>query len=68
MSNDSVMGSAAVAGSKEEALVTALKCAKGYLINASIDLVSGAPKTTAMKTINGGVDLINAALKAAGQE
>lgn len=43
-------------------LKTALSAAKGYLMNASIDLQTGASKATAIKTIEGGIRLIDKAL------
>ena len=44
------------------ALVTALEAACGYLLNAKIDLETGAPKKTALQTIEGGLKLVRAAL------
>jgi hypothetical protein len=35
-----------------------LSAASGYLKNAAIDLETGAPKTTALATIRGGIELI----------
>lgn len=50
---------------KEEydALITALKGARSYLLNAKIDLQSGAPKRTALMTIEGGYRLVSEALR-----
>lgn len=51
-------------------LVEALFCASCYLLNAKIDLSTGATKATAIKTIDGGLKLIDADLtkaKEAGQ-
>ena len=44
------------------ALAAALRAAKGYLMNARIDLETGATKRTAINTINGGVKVIDEAL------
>jgi len=43
-------------------LLAALSAAKGYLLNAKIDLETGAPKRTAIATISGGIRMIDAAL------
>jgi hypothetical protein len=43
------------------ALKTALSSAEGYLLNAAIDLETGAPKRTALATINGGLRLVREA-------
>jgi hypothetical protein len=57
-----------VSDSKVE-LLAALKAACGYLMNARIDLMTGAPKKTAMMTIDGGLSVVRAALaKAEGRE
>lgn len=45
------------------ALLHALKAAAGYLLNAKIDLQSGAPKRTALQTIEGGLRLVEVALE-----
>lgn len=47
-------------------LVAALKAAEGYLLNAKIDLETGAPKRTAIQTIEGGLKVVRAALAKAG--
>lgn len=47
-------------------LIAALKMAKGYLTNASIDLKTGAPKRTAIATVEGGIAAIDAVLAKAG--
>jgi hypothetical protein len=47
-------------------LVKALESAMGYLLNAEIDLATGAPKKTAVATIQGGLRMIRAALEKAG--
>lgn len=47
-----------------ERLRKALSSAAGYLLNAKIDLETGAPKRTAINTIEGGLCLVEAALKA----
>lgn len=46
-----------------ERLRAALKAASGYLLNARIDLETGAPKRTAIQTIDGGLTVVRAALK-----
>lgn len=46
-------------------LIDALKAAIGYLTNARIDLETGAPKATAIATINGGLDVVRAAINKA---
>lgn len=43
-------------------LRTALSAASGYLLNAKIDLETGAPKRTAIATIEGGLKVVRAAL------
>lgn len=43
-------------------LEEALRAATGYMTNAAIDLDTGAPKKTALATINGGIKLARAAL------
>jgi hypothetical protein len=45
-------------------LRAALSAASGYLMNAKIDLQTGAPKTTAIRTIEGGLKVVLAALDA----
>lgn len=47
---------------ENEKLREALGAAKGYLINAHIDLETGTRKATAIATIEGGVRVIDAAL------
>lgn len=42
-----------------------LRAAIGYLLNAKIDLESGCTKTTAIKTIEGGIKRFRAVLDAA---
>jgi hypothetical protein len=39
-----------------------LSAAKGYLMNAKIDLETGCPKSTAIRTLEGGIARINATL------
>ena len=39
-----------------------LKALKGYLLNAKIDLETGAPKRTAIQTIEGGIRLADEAI------
>ena len=48
---------------REEQLEKALKAAKGYLLNARIDLETGCPKKTAIQTIDGGIKMIDEVLK-----
>lgn len=43
-------------------LTKALEAAAGYLMNAAIDLNTGAPKRTALATIEGGIKVVRAAL------
>lgn len=43
-------------------LLNALKAATGYLLNAKIDLSTGCTKATAIKTIEGGLKVIEAAV------
>jgi hypothetical protein len=43
-------------------LYKALSAAAGYLRNAQIDLETGAPKATALRTIKGGLKLVEDAL------
>lgn len=40
---------------QRDALLAALRAAGGYLRNAHIDLATGAPKATALRTIEGGL-------------
>ena len=50
-------------------LLAALNAARGYLLNAKIDLETGAPKKTALNTIEGGLRMIDAAFdKATGRD
>lgn len=51
-----------------EELVKGLGAASGYLLNAKIDLETGAPKRTALQTINGGLDLVRDLLTRAKSE
>ena len=48
--------------SREAALREALEKACGYLTNAAIDLQTGAPKRTALNTIEGGLKMVRDAL------
>lgn len=48
--------------SREAALREALEKASGYMTNAAIDLQTGAPKRTALNTIEGGLKMVRAAL------
>jgi hypothetical protein len=38
-----------------EHMAKEMKASLGYMMNAAIDLETGAPKTTALRTINGGI-------------
>ena len=50
-------------------LLAALKSVTGYLLNGKIDLETGAPKRTALTTIDGGLTLARAAIaKAQGEQ
>jgi hypothetical protein len=51
-----------VHGDEGETLYEALSASAGYLRNAAIDLETGAPKATALRTINGGLKRVEAAL------
>lgn len=42
--------------------LAALKASLGYLLNAKIDLETGAPKKTAIQTLDGGIARVRAAL------
>lgn len=46
----------------EAELLKALNAATGYLMNAKIDLETGAPKRTAIMTIEGGLRVVRAAI------
>ena len=48
-----------------EHLAKALSAAIGYMRNAKIDLETGAPKATAIRTIEGGIKRAEAALEEA---
>lgn len=48
-------------------LLAALKAAAGYMTNAAIDLQTGAPKRTALATINGGIAATAASIAKAEQ-
>lgn len=47
---------------EEPNLLQALQAAAGYLRNAKIDLETGCTKATAIKTIEGGLRLVEAAI------
>lgn len=49
----------------EEIMFAALNAAAGYLRNAQIDLETGAPKATAIRTIKGGLVRVESAIRAA---
>jgi hypothetical protein len=57
-----------VHGHQGETLLDALNASAGYLRNALIDLETGAPKTTAVRTIRGGLARVESALAAAARE
>lgn len=59
-----VILSADVAGD----IIRALKASEGYLLNAKIDLETGAPKRTAINTIDGGLNVVRAALASIQKE
>ena len=48
--------------SREAALRETLEKASGYMTNAAIDLQTGAPKRTALNTIEGGLKMVRDAL------
>lgn len=52
-----------VESTAELELLEALKMAKGYMVNAAIDLNTGAPKKTALATLNGGLVRVDEAIK-----
>lgn len=43
-------------------LLAALKAAEGYLLNAKVDLETGAPKRTAINTVEGGLRIVREAI------
>lgn len=50
-------------------LLEALNAASGFLLNAKIDLETGASKQTAINTIEGGLKIVRAAIaKATGEQ
>jgi len=49
-------------------LLAALKASAGYLRNARIDLETGATKATAVRTIDGGLRIVEAAIAKATAE
>lgn len=53
------------AEARAAAMLKALKCAEGYLLNAKIDLETGATKRTALNTIEGGLRMVRDAITAA---
>ena len=59
---------AKVAEAEVERLRDSLDTALGHLLNAEIDLRTGAPKQTAINTIRGGIKRIRAALKGCNDE
>lgn len=52
----------------EDDLVTALKAASGYLMNARIDLETDTKRATAIRTIDGGLKIVRKALAKADDE
>lgn len=58
-----MMDEASAKDAEIDRLRKALASAKGYLLNAKIDLQTGAPKRTAIMTIDGGLKMVDAALK-----
>lgn len=55
-----------VAEARVQQLEKALSASLGYMLNAAIDLETGAPKRTALNTINGGIKLVREALGQSG--
>lgn len=53
---------AEAAEAREKELQKHLSAALGYMLNAHIDLATGAAKKTAMDTLDGGIARIRAAL------
>lgn len=49
-------------------LLAALNAAAGYLLNAKIDLETGATKRTAIQTIEGGLKVVRAAIAKATEQ
>lgn len=47
-----------------EMLTREINAALGYMLNAKIDLETGAPKRTALMTLSGGIKRVRAAIKA----
>ena len=54
------------ANAERDAVIKALSASVGYLLNAKIDLETGATKATAVKTIEGGISMAREALAKAG--
>lgn len=52
----------------DNALYEALAKAKGYMLNARIDIETGTKRSTAIATLDGGLKMIDAALKSARGE
>lgn len=60
---------ALIAAARENTRLRAeLSAANGYLLNAKIDLETGAPKRTALATIEGGLRRVRAALNLLHEE
>ena len=47
---------------ERDELLTALKTASAYMLNAKIDFQTGVPEKTATDTIEGGLKLVGAAI------
>jgi hypothetical protein len=48
--------------SQRDAALKALKAAKGYMLNAKIDLETGTKKATTLTTLEGGLRMVEAAI------
>jgi len=49
-------------------MVDELKASLGHLLNAKIDLETGAPKATAIRTLDGGISRARAAIARATEQ
>jgi len=58
----------AISQETAKALYEALEAATGYMLNAVIDLETGAPKKTAITTLEGGLKRVRATLMLAARE
>lgn len=53
---------------EKDSLLATLEAACGYMLNAKIDLETSCPKATAIRTIEGGLKMVRAAIaKATGK-